>query len=272
MVESKEDYTRMYKHNCNRCKYLGIYQNADLYCCLDSFKTNNPTLVARFSDDPPNYSSSRKSELEYWKNDDFLIEAEKRAIDQGYITKQVKGDDEMYIPVDNFKDSKLKHYDENMTLKEYIRDNKDRTKDIPRTKLGLVQAFKIDPEWFNPQCADVNLQKTKPFVVIVHSKARPGVDEFDLEKAEDVTFSKCDFVVEVLSGQKQRRQKHIDDMPSKKILDYYKDMYDRSRRYYKDCDEIIQYHEVFDYVKVSDSDFEEEDDSKILFNCELHEF
>jgi hypothetical protein len=165
---------------------------------------------------------------------------------------------EQCIKVDKYEEPK--HYSENVTLKQYIKN-----KDISRNKVGLIQAFKVDPEWFNYQCVDSALKKSKPFVIIVHSKAHSGLDKFDLEKAEDITYSKCDFVIEVLSGEKQKRKKYLYEMPTKETLKLYKDMYERSRRYYKDCDEIIMYHEVFEYINEDDMHIEE-DDSKILSN------
>ena len=260
----KENYTRLYKHDCDVCKYLGIYQNADLYYCDD---TLNPTLLARFSSDPPNYSSSRVSELEYFGNDEFLMEALKRAIEYGYIpTEQVKGETDMCEttmvgPVVSVYDN-TDHYDFNSELTQYIKDKKTGK------KLGMIQAFKIGHLWFNDQCVNSAFKKTKPFVVIVHSKVRPNCEDvFDIGRADEICTEKCDFVIRVLSGQKQRRTKYMEEMPIKATLVYYKEMYDRARRYYKDCDEIVQYHEVFDFVEDDNIDiFVEEVESKILNN------
>ena len=243
-----------YEHNCHFCKYLGEFKKYDLYYCNENINphkiTNYQTVLARFGDGKQDFYYG----LHQANEDLALEEAKNRAIEEGYL----KGDKMKTITV-NVPPADIqepRHFSDNVVLKEYIRENKNRTKDIPRNKIGLIQAFKIDPEWFNEDCVDVNFHKTKPFIVIVHSKARPGFDIFNLEKAEEVTYSKCEFVLEVLSGQKQRRKKYIELMPTREILGYYKDMYERTRRYYKDCDEIIQYHEIFDFEESSNKKVE----------------
>lgn len=47
----------LYDHDCTSCVFLGTYNGyADLYWCMQGTK-NRPTLIARFSDDPPDYLS-----------------------------------------------------------------------------------------------------------------------------------------------------------------------------------------------------------------------
>lgn len=46
-------------HDCDRCLYLGTWCGADLYVCTDSDESKViDTVIARFSDDPPDYASS----------------------------------------------------------------------------------------------------------------------------------------------------------------------------------------------------------------------
>lgn len=75
----------MHRHTCEDCKYLGPYQNADLYVC--GVNSKFPVILARFSNDYSDYSCVSVKELENCKNDDFLVEAERRAIEGGFIEK-----------------------------------------------------------------------------------------------------------------------------------------------------------------------------------------
>lgn len=49
--------TPRYKHDCNRCVYLGHLQEFDLYACPQG---GNPTIVARFSSKGGDYFSGEK--------------------------------------------------------------------------------------------------------------------------------------------------------------------------------------------------------------------
>ena len=61
-------------------------------------------------------------------------------------------------------------------------------------------------------------------------------------------------MLRVLGGQLKPREKHIYKMPCKKIVNYYKDMYERARRYYKDCDVITKYYDMFEYKNTKTED------------------
>jgi len=65
-----------FKHDCNTCVPLGEFNEYDLYYC-----PNEPTVIARFSDDGPDY----KSGLEFAKKGIIpeLVEAYTRAKDIG---------------------------------------------------------------------------------------------------------------------------------------------------------------------------------------------
>lgn len=48
--------TPLFDHDCDHCMFLGTYNGyADLYWCMQM--GNRPTLIARFSDDGPDYVS-----------------------------------------------------------------------------------------------------------------------------------------------------------------------------------------------------------------------
>jgi hypothetical protein len=48
-----------FKHDCKNCTFLGEWQEYDLYHCLQGL--NDPTLVARYSDEPSNYRAGLPS-------------------------------------------------------------------------------------------------------------------------------------------------------------------------------------------------------------------
>jgi hypothetical protein len=79
-----------YEHDCDNCVFLGQFENADLYVCAH----NNiiDTVVARFSDDGPDYLSGLTfayaygEDLSIEEDSDMksTFEAFKRAISIGY--------------------------------------------------------------------------------------------------------------------------------------------------------------------------------------------
>lgn len=75
---TEEDNIPKYKHDCARCRFLGHHDNADLYYC--PAEISGPTVIARFSDDGPNYQSGIY--FAYGMNP-LLTEARRRAVAQG---------------------------------------------------------------------------------------------------------------------------------------------------------------------------------------------
>ena len=69
-----------YQHDCEKCKPLGEFGDADLYYC-DAQAFGGATVIARYSDDGADYSSG----MELAKFNPDLMEAKKRAIKLGYI-------------------------------------------------------------------------------------------------------------------------------------------------------------------------------------------
>lgn len=65
----------LYEHDSDCCTFLGIFKNADLYYCK---QMNNPTVIARFSSDPSDYSSG----LCFADRSPFLGEAKRLALQQ----------------------------------------------------------------------------------------------------------------------------------------------------------------------------------------------
>lgn len=70
-----------FTHDCACCKFLGTYQNHDLYFCAQGGFL--PTLIARRSDDGPDYISG----LSFAAVSPLLGEAGKRAIAQGLLSQ-----------------------------------------------------------------------------------------------------------------------------------------------------------------------------------------
>ena len=60
--------TPRYRHDCDVCKFLGIFKDYDLYFCPQG---GEPTVIARYSSDGPDYLSgmptmeSRKAKPQY---------------------------------------------------------------------------------------------------------------------------------------------------------------------------------------------------------------
>jgi hypothetical protein len=68
----------VYEHDCDECLFLGHYGGADLYYCSQS---GSPTVLARFSSDPPNYTSG----LAFAQTNVYLCEAKRRASRKGLL-------------------------------------------------------------------------------------------------------------------------------------------------------------------------------------------
>lgn len=77
--------TPVYEHDCDECVFLGHYGGADLHFCLQAGyfgpQQNTPTVLARFSSDPPNYTSG----LAFAQTNVYLREAKKRAKRRGLL-------------------------------------------------------------------------------------------------------------------------------------------------------------------------------------------
>jgi len=85
----------LYKHDCDRCHYLGVFecknkyfnnieQKFDLYYCdSDIFGT----VIARYSDEPHEYISG--IEIAYSRSNPMLIEAYNRAFYEGCLKNQI---------------------------------------------------------------------------------------------------------------------------------------------------------------------------------------
>ncbi len=70
-------------HDCERCEFLGSENSRDLYFCTQGREL--PTVIARFGDDGPDYSSGLPFAVEGEFGIPELLEAKKRAIAKGFI-------------------------------------------------------------------------------------------------------------------------------------------------------------------------------------------
>ena len=77
-----------YQHDCEKCKPLGEFGEADLYYC-DAQAIGGATVIARHSDEGGDYQSG----LVFADKIPALGEAKKRAIDAGYMTpnQEIRG-------------------------------------------------------------------------------------------------------------------------------------------------------------------------------------
>jgi hypothetical protein len=94
--------TPNFQHDCNSCHFLGRYvcaekKEADLYFCLQN---GLPTVIARFSNDGPDYISGFYS-IEY---EPALKEAYMRAVKAGFISSNKVLEKPIYdeISCDNY--------------------------------------------------------------------------------------------------------------------------------------------------------------------------
>lgn len=69
----------LFKHECTSCTFLGTSSDnkADLYFCPQS---GSPTIIARYSDDGPDYISGAV----FAKDNQHLAEAKERAENLGF--------------------------------------------------------------------------------------------------------------------------------------------------------------------------------------------
>lgn len=72
--------TPIHEHDCDRCKFLGTFNDQDLYFCPEQM--GNPkywTLISRFGKNGDYCSGGWKTEHPQ------MLEARRRAIEAGYI-------------------------------------------------------------------------------------------------------------------------------------------------------------------------------------------
>jgi len=67
-----------WKHDCDACEFLGMFDKHDLYYCSS---TMLPTIIARFGSDGPEY----KSGMAFKDADKHLREAYRRAAAKGLV-------------------------------------------------------------------------------------------------------------------------------------------------------------------------------------------
>jgi hypothetical protein len=78
-MTKKINKTPRYIHDCDNCVFLGTYYSYDLYCCVSNIEYNKrndedipSTIVVRYSNDGPDYSSCYISEVErFYLNPEF---------------------------------------------------------------------------------------------------------------------------------------------------------------------------------------------------------
>jgi hypothetical protein len=63
----------LFKHDCDKCVFLGVYKNHDLYYC-----NTEPTVIARYGDNGCEYFSGI-----HFTSNDYLNKAKLIAIEKG---------------------------------------------------------------------------------------------------------------------------------------------------------------------------------------------
>ena len=72
-------FERQWKHDCDNCKFLGMFKDYDLYFCNQG--GNIPTVIARYGNEGHEYLSGISPRL---TNDGPLYIAKMRAIGKGF--------------------------------------------------------------------------------------------------------------------------------------------------------------------------------------------
>lgn len=66
-----------YKHDCDSCTFLGTRLNHDLYFCGDPQGDDTGiSLIARYSDDGPDYKSSCLSTIRFTRGGGYHVDAD----------------------------------------------------------------------------------------------------------------------------------------------------------------------------------------------------
>ena len=78
MFVSKPNTAPLFKHDCDTCTFLGTVDGHDLYCHAG----DNPTVIARWSSDGPDY----KSGIMFIPFSPLLGEAYRRAVERGLLS------------------------------------------------------------------------------------------------------------------------------------------------------------------------------------------
>lgn len=56
------NYNKRYTHDCDACKFLGQHAEYDIYWCVNPRYRNLDSVLARYSDDGPDYISMHPPE------------------------------------------------------------------------------------------------------------------------------------------------------------------------------------------------------------------
>jgi len=71
-----------YAHDCHICTFLGVHENYDLYYCPQGGE--RPTIIARFGDDGPEYTSGMTFALN--GSSEPLVIALRLAVEMGLVS------------------------------------------------------------------------------------------------------------------------------------------------------------------------------------------
>jgi hypothetical protein len=78
-----EECAPQFEHDCESCTFLGVHEGRDLYWCSQGSSTGRWTVISRYSNSGPDYSSGAVFATP--DGDKWLYEARLRAEKKGLI-------------------------------------------------------------------------------------------------------------------------------------------------------------------------------------------
>ena len=125
-----------------------------------------------------------------------------------------------------------------MSVKGFIILPENLTKYIKKSnkKVGAIRAQKIT---FTPE--------NKNVVFIAHSKAHLKMDKFNMSMMTHILESRYKYMYDIICNRMEYRIKNDKSYPPQ-LKKLYKYMFNRSKNYFKDCDLVYQYVNMFNYI------------------------
>jgi hypothetical protein len=141
-------------------------------------------------------------------------------------------------PMNTLKDIESPKEEVKINDNEFIILPNNLTKYIRKSnkKVGAIRAHKIQ---LTPG--------DKAVVFITHAKAHSKMDKFNKSMMTYILDNRCLYMYKILYYSKNIRVKDINSCPQY-LKRLYMELEERSRKYFRDCNEIYSYINMFDYV------------------------
>ena len=129
-----------------------------------------------------------------------------------------------------------------MSVKGFIVLPENLTKYIKKSnrKVGAIRAQKIT---LTPE--------NKNIVFIAHSKAHSKMDKFDKSMMIHILENRYKYMYDIICNKMEYRIKNDKSHPPQ-LRRLYEYMFNRSKNYFKDCDLVYQYVNMFNYISKED--------------------